>query len=51
MKPQTHILSQYQVQYNDASFGTNRNQSVPKEENNIGLDDINPEERIEKLVS
>jgi hypothetical protein len=35
----------------DASFGTNRNQSVPKEENNIGLDDINPEERIEKLVS
>jgi hypothetical protein len=42
----------------DASFGTNRNQSVPEEENNIedlefniGLDDINPEERVEKLVS
>jgi MuDR family transposase len=42
----------------DASFGTNRNQSVPEEENNIedlefniGLNDINPEERVEKLVS
>jgi hypothetical protein len=42
----------------DASFGTNRNQSVPKEENNIedlefniGLDCINLEERIENLVS
>jgi hypothetical protein len=42
----------------DASFGTNRNQSVPEEENNIedlefniGLDDINLEERVEKLVS
>jgi hypothetical protein len=42
----------------DASFGTNRNQYVPEEENNIedlefniGLDDINPEERVEKLVS
>jgi hypothetical protein len=42
----------------DASFGTNRNQYVPEEENNIedlkfniGLDDINLEERFEKLVS
>jgi hypothetical protein len=42
----------------DASFGTNRNQSVPEEGNNIedlkfniGLDDINPEERVERLVS
>jgi hypothetical protein len=38
----------------DASFGTNRNQMVQEEKNNIedlkfniGLDDINPEERIE----
>jgi hypothetical protein len=42
----------------DASFGTNRNQSVPEEKNNIedlkfniGLDDINLEERVENLVS
>jgi MuDR family transposase len=42
----------------DASFGTNRSQSVPEEENNIedlefniGLDNINPEERVEKFVS
>jgi MuDR family transposase len=40
----------------DASFGTNRNQSVLEKkiedlEFNIGLDDINPEERVEKLVS
>jgi hypothetical protein len=42
----------------DTSFGTNRNQSVLKEKNNIedlefniGLDGINPEERVEKLVS
>jgi hypothetical protein len=42
----------------DASFGTNRNQSVAEEENNIkdlefniGFDDINSEERVEKLVS
>jgi hypothetical protein len=42
----------------NASFGTNRNQSVSEEENdiedlefNVGLDDINPEERVEKLVN
>jgi hypothetical protein len=42
----------------NALFGTNRNQSVPEEENNIedlefniGVDDINPEERVKKLVN
>jgi hypothetical protein len=42
----------------DASFGTNKNLSVLEEENNIddlefniGLDGINPEKRVEKLVS
>jgi hypothetical protein len=42
----------------DASFGTNRNQSVQEEKNNIedlefniGFDDINLEERVKKLVS
>jgi hypothetical protein len=42
----------------DASFAINKTQSVPEEENNIedlkfniGLDDINPDERVEKLVT
>jgi MuDR family transposase len=58
MKPQHTYVEPISSTMPDTSFGTNRNQSVPEEENNIedlefniGLDDINLEKRVEKLVN